>query len=173
MRKAVRERGIRDYSRNGTAHGSPALHLAPPAFRSFVVRLAANYCPGTVELLGEHQARDFVRQSPLGKRQSRGRGFLNRGTEPERSAQHEGDIARRIFSLPLEPCRKFCRGHLIAHCVASYEMRLTTNSREQPVSLTIPDEAGCTWAAGFFTYLVIFDRPVSGGARFIILDSHP
>ncbi len=60
---------------------------------SFVVRFAARDRAGAIELFGEHQPRELVRERP--RRQAEGRGlFRAHGVaQSERAADHESDVA--------------------------------------------------------------------------------
>jgi len=137
---------------------------------SLVVRLATQDRAGAIELLGQHQAREFVRQGPLRQRQGGARGAHELIGEAIRPTDRERDVAIRI-PLPSEPGRKLLGAVRCSVDRACDKARTRSDARAEPLPLPLANEClRCPAACAFLLHLMHLERPVARCARLIVLD---
>ena len=109
---------------------------------SFVVGLPASDRAGPVQLLGEHQARELVRQRPRRKLE-RARGRAPDARRPRPYAPPITNATSRAASrAPLQPVRELRRGQTIAALVAGEHQRALGQTLDAGARLRAAHELG-------------------------------
>src|SRR5690348_16126261 len=116
---------------------------------SLVVRLVPDNRPRPIQLLGEDESSDFVRQRPWRKGKPSRRRSPYRLSESVRTSNHERNVLRLLAST-LQPLRKLLRGHCGAAEVARDDVRCVRQRRRQTLGLS---RAHLLWREGATSFL--------------------
>jgi hypothetical protein len=134
-----------------------------------VIRFPARDRARAIQLLGEDQSRQLVRQRPRREREAFLRLLAGRGAQTIRAADQNADVARLLLEA-LHPGGEPLRRHRAPGQVACDDVGSAGNGVEQTLALPLTHEVRVGGASRLFADLSNLERPVPARSRLILAD---